>query len=415
MMTARQRYLERRGVAGPWTVDGEGGDHFTAAVVIPACDEEEWLFHTLTSLAGNPIKELRQTLVLVVINHAVEAAETVRAANLRTLKRLQSEPHPPELRLAWIDAASRGRELPTGGAGAARRLGLDRTLERLTVCEDPILICLDADTLVDSNYLQAIQHHFSISRAGGAVLPFSHQAAATPGLQAAIDRYELFLRSYRLGLQLAGSPYAFHTIGSAMACRASAYVQADGMPQRPAGEDFYFLQHLAKTSGVAQVHGACVYPSARISNRVPFGTGPTLDRLAGDPQDLLFYPDEAFLLLGQFLQLATGEPISGAELQRRINRLQPQAGTFFCDQKLAVVIDRLRRNSRGEEGFNRAFHAWFDGLKTLRLLRAICNGSPFFMQTAEEAVPPLLSRAGLTSDRNLPTMLETLKIRQNEG
>jgi len=47
-------------------------------------------------------------------------------------------------------------------------------------------------------------------------------------------------------LQQAGSPYAYHTIGSAFACRAEAYIAAGGMNRRHAAEDFYFLQQLAK-------------------------------------------------------------------------------------------------------------------------------------------------------------------------
>ena len=246
-------------------------------------------------------------------------------------------------------------------------------------------------------------------------MPFAHQAAASPQLQAAIDRYELFLRSYLLGLRLAGSPYAFATIGSAMACRASAYVRCGGMPQRAAGEDFYFLQNLAKTGGVAPVLGTCVYPAARLSSRVPFGTGPTLVRLQADADDLLFYPLDAFLLLAVLLKTATTWRGDGEALQQQFDQLQPDLGRFLSEQKLAAVFERLRLNHPDPDQFARAFHGWFDGLKSLRLLRRLCDGSPFFMATAEQAVPQLLDYVGLSSEHSLAGMLKTLRIDQNRG
>jgi hypothetical protein len=415
MKTARQRYLSRNGVVGPWLIDGKIRDDYSAAVVIPACDEEEWLFRTLASLAENPLKYLNQTLVLVVLNQSAQSSAAVSAANQRTLQKLKASSLNANLQLAWIDAVSPGLELPVGGAGPARRLGLDRALERLDREIDPTLICLDADTLVEPNYLDTLHRHFLSSPAGGVVLPFEHQRAESPELQGAIDFYELFLRSYVLGLKLAGSPYAFHSIGSAMACRASAYAAAGGMSQRPAGEDFYFLQNLAKTVGVESLHGTSVYPSARVSDRVLFGTGPALGRLLVDPGGQLFYPLEAFLLLGEFLHLATSEVLVGEDLQLQADRLQPVLGAFLQEQKLAIVIDRLRRNYLNQKQFVRAFHGWFDGLKSLRLLRRLCAGAPFAMGTAEEFVPEMLYRGHLAQEADLVLMLEILRNSQNNG
>ena len=415
MSFARQRYLDRKAVTGPWQIAGAIGKEYAAAVVIPACDEEEWLFRTLASLANNPPEYLMRTLILVVLNQSAQTSSMVSAANRRTLHKLETSPLNEALQLAWIDAVSPGMELPAGGAGAARRLGLDRALEHLDHSVDPLLICLDADTLVELNYLASLRQHFNKSRMGGAVIPFAHQSAQTPQLQAAIDRYELFLRSYVMGLKLAGSPYAFHSIGSAMACRASAYVGAGGMSQRAAGEDFYFLQNLAKTSGVESLHGTCVYPSARVSDRVPFGTGPALGRLLDDPDGQLFYPHAAFVLLGEFLNLATTGQQAGEELQSQADRLQPVLGQFLQEQKLATVVDRLRQNNRDQGRFVRAFHVWFDGLKSLRLLRRLCDGAPFAMASAEQAVPTLMRQGGVAGEVGLVEMLERIRISQNNA
>ena len=64
------------------------------------------------------------------------------------------------------------------------------------------------------------------------------------------------------------------TIGSAFAVTANAYIKRGGMTRSQAGEDFYFLQTLAQIGTVGEITTTKVYPSARLSDRIPFGTGP---------------------------------------------------------------------------------------------------------------------------------------------
>src|SRR5690606_34259480 len=87
------------------------------------------------------------------------------------------------------------------------------------------------------------------------------------------------------GLAWCGSPYAFHTIGSTMACTARAYAPVAGMPKRTAGEDFYFLDKLAKAGPIEPMNGTVVQCSPRASHRVPFGTGRRMSQLLSIPDD----------------------------------------------------------------------------------------------------------------------------------
>ena len=295
-------YLKSRAISGPWRIEGctEGG--FGGAVVIPALAESATLFATLSSLAANPTELCGRFLTLVVVNHRTDAPLSDKADNLATLKLLAAgAPRLSRLRLAWVDAATAGLEMPAkgGGVGLARRIGLDLALSRLGGLNgDPLLVCLDADTLVRPDYLPALVRHFAQSSCGAAVIPFCHQFGPSAEADRLIMRYELFLRGYVLGLSLAGSPYAFHSVGSAMACRASAYVKIGGMNSRSAGEDFYFLQQLARTVGVEQLTGTVVHPSARPSHRVPFGTGRSVSRMqAGGEGEQLFYHPACFRVL----------------------------------------------------------------------------------------------------------------------
>lgn len=416
---ALTRYLQTRAVAGPWRLEGDARGPFAGAVVIPSLAEEESLFATLASLARNPAELLAHTLVVVVVNHRQSAAPEEKAANREDLRRLAAGDIPSGLRLAWVDAASPGRELAEkgGGVGLARKIGFDLALPLLG-CRDglsPILVSLDADTLVTPDYLPALVRHFRTVREGGAVIPFRHQPGESRSQQEAIDRYEIFLRHYALGLSLAGSPYAFHTVGSAMACTAGAYVMAGGMNRRSAGEDFYFLQQLAKVAGVAQVRGAQVYPSARISGRTPFGTGPSVARLlAGEREAVLSYHPACFEVLGAWLDLATGPgELSAAAVLAGAGRINIHLREFLEREGFAGVWTRLQGNHSSGAPFRRAFHGWFDGLKTLRLIHHLSAG-PLPRLQPEQALPPLLALAGTEPAANPERQLALLR-RLQEG
>ncbi len=411
------RYLQRRAAGGPWHISGSQRTDYRSAVVIPVLAESAALPATLASLAANPPDLLAETLILLVVNQRPDSTAADKADNLLLLQQLESgDLNFPGLQLAWVDAATPGLELPVkdGGVGLARKIGFDLTLSRLAwQPEDPLLIALDADTLVGADYLGALRRHFSATSAGAAVVAFCHQPADSPAQQRAITRYELFLRSHVLGLQLAGSPYAFHTVGSTMVCRATVYARAGGMNRRRAGEDFYFLQHLAKTAGVQQVSGTVVFPSPRPSSRTPFGTGRSVSALlAGQEEAVLFYPPACYRLLGGWLQLVENRLGSdGAGLLQQARQLHGTATEFLERENFATVWDRLATNHPQPQARRKAFHDWFDGLKTTRLIHHLCAG-PFPRCQPQQAVPPLLQAAGLAPATDPATQLTVLRRHQ---
>jgi hypothetical protein len=60
--------------------------------------------------------------------------------------------------LCWIDCSSKGFGLKAkGGVGVARKIGMDSSLPYLNWNNDPIILSLDADTIVDANYLVSSQ------------------------------------------------------------------------------------------------------------------------------------------------------------------------------------------------------------------------------------------------------------------
>ncbi|QEM70031.1 hypothetical protein FO488_18965 [Geobacter sp. FeAm09] len=406
-------YLRSRAVAAPWQIQGLPAGPFTGAVVIPSLAECRNLPLTLHSLAANPPEVRARFLLLVVVNQRGDASPGEQADNRATLEMLPAWKGEYGLEhLHWVDAASPGSELPPKqGVGLARKIGLDLALAHLDFAGgDPLLVCLDADTTVQPDYLAAIEEHFACTAEGGASIPYRHRPAGDPAGQAAIDRYELFLRAYVLGLQQAGSPYAFPTVGSAMACRASAYAASGGMNRRLAGEDFYFLQQVHKVAGVASLTGTVVHPSPRASHRVPFGTGRAVgDMLASGEGRLLFYQPVLFRILGEWLACVAGHGgADGAGLLDRAGAISPHLREFLGQAGFGAAWDNLLRHNPGEGRLMTAFHGWFDAFRTMRLLHHLSdNGWP--RVPPEEAVGPLLERAGSEGAPDVGGLLERLR------
>ena len=382
----------------PWQIAVPPTRTFSGAVVVPSLAEAANLPLTLESLSRNPASLLDRFLILIVVNQRADASENEKCDNCETLKSLPLWKQRYDLNnLFWVDAVSTGKELPARqGVGLARKIGLDLALPLLDYRNgDPLLICLDADTQVQPDYLPALTNHFARSTAGGASIPYRHRPAAGPEGQSAIDRYELFLRAYVLGLELAGSPYAFHTVGSAMACRATAYVVSGGMNRRLAGEDFYFLQQVYKTSGVATVNGTVVHPSPRSSHRVPFGTGRAVgDMLTDGEQRLLFYQPVVFSIVGEWLaSVAEHSEADAAFLLGSAARISPVLHDYLEQAGFGISWDNLKKHNSGQAKLAAAFHGWFDAFRTMRLIHELSDRA-YPRIAPEMAVAPLLERAG---------------------
>jgi hypothetical protein len=401
-------YLARRGSVVPWSLDfAITTALLPGAIVIPCLAESALLHLTLASLSADSSLTRAGLAVVVVVNNRLEATAEEKADNQLTLDYLKTIRGRLSFPLGIVDAASPGLELPLkdGGVGLARKLGHDLVLPFLDYRSDPLLISLDADTLVQPGYADAIINHFRSAVGGGAVIPFEHIPAEGERAGWAIERYELFLRCYVAGLNYAGSPYAFHTVGSAMACRASAYLKCGGMNRRRAGEDFYFLQSLAKTSGVEQVQGTVVYPSPRRSNRVPFGTGRAVGAMLDNASEAIrFHRPECFHLLKAWLELAMNACTTReSSLCAQAEAVSANLGGFLEEQKFDGAWQRFLRQHDAPESLHAAFHGWFDAFRTMKLCH-YCADADLPRTEPEEVVasfPQAWGEAGLSMGERL--------------
>lgn len=411
-----QDYLQRRSARGPWSLELAAAPPFAGGIIIPSLAESDSLPLLLDSLVADPSLAAANLVVVFVVNNREDAPATERLDNRRSLELLRESRAELPFPLAVVDAASPGLSLPIkdGGVGLARKLGHDLLLPHLDFSgPEPLLISLDADTTVAPGYAAAVKAHFAGSSCGGAVIPYCHRRGASEAEDRAIERYELFLRCYVAGLAAAGSPYAFHTVGSAMACRAPAYLGCGGMNRRRAGEDFYFLQSLAKTAGVAQVSGTMVFPSPRRSHRVPFGTGRAVSALlTGDAGAVLFHRPEAFLLLKSWLDLAAEACLNGREdLPQLATALSTVLGSYLADLGFPLVWERLRQHHRNPQRLAKGFHDWFDAFRTMKLLHLLAD--ELYPRGEPEGLLPCFAEAWGAAELSLAERLELLRCRQN--
>ncbi|MEN6330388.1 MAG: hypothetical protein ABFD57_00210 [Smithella sp.] len=389
-----QKYLQKYSAADKWKLIAGNTENISLVVVIPAYAEKEMLFSTLASLAQNSPSSLKYSFVLCVINNKKNSPHEIKINNQQTLEYLDilvNSKNPEqlnlkqdlkeklqliaeaELRIGYIDASSQGSELNDneGGVGMARKIGMDMALNLLSQSTSikKLILCLDADTLVQKNYLDAIKDYFH-KKVKTAIVAYEHQEADTDEGKAAIYCYEIFLRYWILGLKYAKSPYAYHSIGSTMVCSADAYLAVRGMNRRQAGEDFYFLNKLAKIGNINYIKETCVFPSARASFRVPFGTGKRIQRfLSHEQEEYILYDPRIFEILAKWLQLME-KPFHCDEkdILIKTEAIHPSLPSFLTDYQFEDVWKRIRRNVKNEDTLNSQFHCWFDGFKTLKLI-----------------------------------------------
>lgn len=409
MSRAQNQYLDR--YAEPEARElGALRRQFGHVLTIPAYGEGRELRRALASIPAGPLGDV---LIVLVVNGRVDSPQSMRDANLSTLDELRAaggrgvslaanvaiHEHPRGAVLL-VDRATPGRELPPRqGVGLARKIAADiaLTLWSEEKVASPWIHCTDADVALPTHYFEAATQGASTALnassaeddppAAGAsdaalLYPFRHVDVTREALE-----YEISLRYYVAGLRFAGSPYAFHTIGSTLAIHATAYARVRGFPKRMAAEDFYLLNKLAKVGAIRSLHGEPIRLSARASKRTPFGTGRALERAQGregDPAPLRVYHPDVFSDLGAWLQTLralaeAGDTADPADLLAKQIGAWPSAD----EERLRVQLDAGGAWAAARIGAKRCrtpatrakhLHGGFDAFRTLKLIHALRAG-----------------------------------------
>ena len=151
-------------------------------------------------------------------------------------------------------------------------------------------------------------------------------------------------------------------------------------PRRMAGEDFYLLQQLSKTGcKIEMIEEAFVFPSDRVSDRVPFGTGKAVGDIVESGQ-WMTYHDHCYRELGQLVDaIENGVSDSAAEI---LECVPESCRDWLVGRKFASVWPKLRKNSRDSEMLIQRFHEWLDAFQTLKLIHFLSDN--FYPRVAME-------------------------------
>jgi hypothetical protein len=385
---ALQRYLQRHTETG-LPSHGFTQSRWQQVLVLPAYRESPSLLPQLQQLPRGP----GRSLVILVLNRPdsdsnPQANSDLRAAiQEQTMQGLDPGSIPLALLNSHTDLYLHDMEALCGptrkskGVGLARKTGCDLALQWMVTgaIDSQWICCIDADATLPQDYFDQLCS--AAPDAVAAVFPFRHVPGGDQTCDTATALYELRLRHYVLGLEFAGSPYAYHTLGSCLAVRANSYAQVRGFPQRAAAEDFYLLNKLAKLGPIARLPGSCVQLQSRHSSRVPFGTGPAVKAIvdAGHPEDVRIFDHprcfEALKALLASLPELAQSPGQDIPLLLVSQGLDPavagQSQKALEAQGVQAALAHCQRQSTSSAQFQRQFHQWFDAFRTLKFVHAI--------------------------------------------
>jgi len=392
-------------------------------VVIPVCNETTEILRPLPSGPG-------RSLMILVVNETGTAPRHVSLANQDFAAELQAR-----FRVHWqsdaasgltlyhdpasprdvllVDRFSDGLKFPSkGGVGHARKTGADLAayLVHQRRVRSPWIHCTDADVHLPQRYFSCSTalSDTAAQETAALVYPFRHGIAEDKmvvkegggeilnirrhKIMQVTRLYEYSLRYYVAGLSFAHSPYAFHTIGSTIAVNAVHYAKVRGFPRRQAGEDFYLLNKLAKVGSIMQLSADTdcepIEIAARLSDRVPFGTGAAVGRimeLENPAREFLLYHPAVFGLLRSWLgSLPAFWQSRSSDIGVILSRgpVTDQQGSLsnHSPMDLQVLIGGLEESGATEalqhafkqssdaKQFNRQIHTWFDAFRTLKLI-----------------------------------------------
>ncbi len=278
--------------------------------------------------------------------------------NIALLKELQKK---DKNTFTIIDKCSKGNGWKGNnkGVGWARKTIVDY-IATIANTND-IIVSLDADTTFGRDYFSSNVNIFSKTKAVALANPYYHKLTGKDAEDRAILRYEIYMRNYAINLLLIDSPYAFTALGSAIVLPVSSYKAIGGLTPKLSGEDFYFLQKLRKFGNIAVYNIEKVYPAARFSDRVFFGTGPAM--IKGNNGDWESYPVYHHSLFGDIKDAYDCFP------RLFKDDCETPMDSFLQEQFRENIWQALRENHKDEKHFIRACHEKIDGLRILQYLK----------------------------------------------
>lgn len=415
-MSKFRNYLDRQTpptIAKHLSIEVDKGTMFVA---IPCFDEPD-LISSLESLASCT-PPTSQVTVIIVVNSSDRTPDAILSRNEDTIQAVlawQNE-FQPFYRIRLLHAAA----LPSkwAGVGWARKIAMDEAIRCLDCAglEDGILISFDADSHVSQNYFISIESTFRLNPGYHfVIINFSHPVDdpnLSDCLRQGIIQYELYLRYLRNAMQWCGYPHAIHTVGSSFAVKATAYVMQGGMNRRQAGEDFHFLHKIVLLGDYGFVQDSTVFPAARVSHRVPFGTGAALKKWEeGDQELLTAYALKSFASLRPLLNDPGYFYVADKETRKdKYDQFDPFLNSYFSQTGTADRLNELKHNCADVKTFAKRFFHLINAFWIIQYLN-LCESEPDGKGILEEEATKLLGEIGKTTSASTTPreLLETFR------
>lgn len=386
-LKAVQKYLDQYAEPESREIVCPTQHKFERCLVIPAYAESpEFVLRLLSAWP-----EDEQLLVVLVINRpepCTEANREMAALCLEQVQQLLPMVEADDKTLSWrkardceiqfllVDRCSEHPIPKEQGVGLARKIGCDIALQLYASgqIKSQWLHTTDADAHLPADYFSAKLEHCSVG-------VYSHRyLQAEPKLYQATKIYDLRNQAYRQQLATAGSEYGFNPTGSLLALHFPSYAEVRGFPKRAAGEDFYLLNKMQKIRGVAEVQSDPIELECRLSDRVPFGTGPAVSKLMASAQferEKIFYHPECFEVFAKGLALlGCTDParwLCTDEIPEEFREALRELKISSAIKHLKPLYEKDRSDAASKlRNYQYHLNLWFDAfhsLKTIHFLR----------------------------------------------
>ncbi len=337
-------------------------------VALPVIDELDFLPSTINCILNQSYQNYN---VYVIINQPDSWWENTNKKEicLRNKATIEWIYSLNNNKIKIIDRSSKGKGWSDkeAGVGIARKTVMDNIINFAD--DNDLILSMDADTIFESDYFEKIIETFQKNKkAVGLSVPYYHKLTGANKIDRAILRYEIYMRYYAINLWRINTPYNFTALGSAIVVPIKVYKAVGGLTPKKGGEDFYFLMKIRNYGEIINHLPTKVYPAARFSNRVDFGTGPAIIKGAENNWDSYpiynyMYFNEIYGTYQQFENLYYND--IDTPLINFLNNNNPDKN----------IWELLRKNFTDKQKFISACHTKINALRILQYLKYRHNNS----------------------------------------
>ena len=378
----------------------EDTEETVGIIVIIPCIDDDFIFKTLKSLDdAHPVPAKIE--VIVHVNSGEQTPNEIIKRNTMILNDLHHKAQAGFYKnFRLLPISTEGTVRKKAGVGFARKVAMDEAVRRFAAINKPegLIVSLDADSLVARDYFQEITQAMNHEKSNCFTFQFRHHYDASVYPENVINAcrmYEIYLRYYRLALKMFDFPFAIHTIGSCFAIRAGGYFKLGGMPPRQGGEDFYFLQKAVKMLPVHEVRKPIVFPSPRISDRVPFGTGPSV-RAIIEKGSFKVYNYEFFVFLNDFYRA-----IPSMESDSGCKEIPQVVMDFIGVDRFEAILAECRNYSSSSGAFVKRMLDHFDSFFIVKFLNTFNQSDVYPPMDVWKAGKTILHQYGIREINDL--------------